>query len=126
MSTIEIIREDGQPDLVDFSFRYTRLTENEKNEIENELKNTIANIEVNFSSTNDYVVIFDLDKSVDPLRIKELNGRLKIDETKFGVWVSLTTCYDHSGLTFPDHVVSFIRSVGGQLDISIITITEDD
>ena len=125
MSTIEIKREHGEFDLVKFSFRYIQLTENQRNEIENKFKGTKTNIEFNLSKTNGYVAMIDLDISVDPLTIKELNDRLNIDEKKFGIWVSLTTSYDHSGLSFPDYIISFIKTVGGQVDVSTIMITED-
>jgi hypothetical protein len=126
MGTIETKREHGQLDTIVFSFRYVRLTENQKNEIEKEFKGTNANIETNLSKTNGYVVTLDLDKSIDPGTIKKLNDRLDIDETKFGVWISLTTYYDHSGLSFPKHVVDFIKTVGGQVDVSTIMISEDE
>jgi hypothetical protein len=126
MSTIEIKREHGELDIINFSFRYIQLTEVQKNEIEKELyeKNTV--IESISSNTNENVVIIDLDKSINPETIRTINKRLDIDETKFGIWVSLTSCYDHSGIRFPDYVIEFIRIVGGQVDVSIITISEDE
>ena len=126
MSTIEIKREYGQLDTIKFSFRYIRLTENQKNEIEKEFGGATADIKSNLSKTNGYVVIIDLDKSINPATIKKINERLDIDEGKFGVWVSLTTYYDHSGLSFPDYVVDFIKIVGGQVDVSTIMISEDE
>lgn len=126
MSTIEIKREHGQLDTIKCSFRYILLTKNQKDQIEKEFKSTKTNIESNLSKENGYVVILDLDKSIDPERIKKLNRRLGIGEEKYGVWVSLTTYYDHSGFGFPDYVVEFIRIVGGQVDVSIIMISEDE
>ena len=105
--------------------RYIRLTENQKNEIEKEFNGTTADIKSNLSKTNGYVVVVDLDKSINPATVKKINERLDIEESKFGVWVSLTTYYDHSGLSFPGYVVDFIRIVGGQVDVSTIMITED-
>jgi hypothetical protein len=125
MSTIEIKREYGQLDTIKFSFRYIQLTENQKNEIEKEFDGLTTDIKSNLSKTNGYVVIIDLDKSITPGTIKKINERLDIDERKFGVWVSLTTYYDHSGLSFPDYVVDFIKIVGGQVDVSTIMISED-
>ena len=126
MSTITIKREHGQLDKINFSFRYILLTENQKNEIEKEFNGTTTDLKSNHSKTNGYVVIIDLDKSINPATIKKINERLDIDETKFGVWVSLTTNYDHSGLSFPDYVVDFIKIVGGQIDVSTIMISEDE
>ena len=125
MSTIEIKREYGQLDIIEFSFRYIRLTEDQKSAIENEFKGTTINLKSNLSKTNGHVLILDLEESIEPKTIKELNERLEIDAAKFGVWVSLTTYYDHSGLSFPDYVVNFIRIVGGQIDVSTVMISED-
>lgn len=123
MSTIKIKRDFGELDTITYSFRYVQLTENQKNEIEKEFSGANIQVETTLTKNNSYVVLLDLDKSIDSQAIKKLNDRLNIEETKFGVWVSLTTCYDMSGLSFPDYVVNFIRIVGGQVDVSTIMIS---
>ena len=108
------------------SFRYVRLTENQKDEIVKEFQGTITNVESNLSKTNGYVVFLDLDEFPDPATIKKLNDRLNIDDKKCGVWVTLTTPFDHSGLCFPDYVIDLIRIVGEQIDISTMMIMDDE
>ena len=126
MSRIETQREHGDFDTIKFFFRYVLLTENQKSEIENEFKGTNSEIESKLSKSNGYVLSLDINESVDSDRIKKINDRLKIPEANFGVWVSLISNYDHSGLSFPKHVVDLIRIVGGHVDVSTIMISEDE
>ena len=126
MSTIEIKREYGELDTIVFSFRYILLSENQKNDIIAELRTTNVVIESYSSEVNNHIVKMDLNESIDPKIIEELNERLGIPKANYGVWVSLTTYYDHSGLSFPNHVVDFIRIVGGQVDVSTIMISKEE
>ena len=75
MSTIEIKREHGELDLINFSFRYIQLTEAQKEEIEKEFRQTSMNFESNLSKTNGYAVILDLDISVKYMGISGYGER---------------------------------------------------
>lgn len=124
MSKIEIVREYGEIDTIEFSFRYIQLTENQKNIIENKFTGTNTILEFNYTKEG-YVIIIELDKSINPETIKNLNEQLGIDEVNFGVWITLITNYDHSGFSFPEYVIKFIKIVGGRVDFSTIMISED-
>lgn len=125
MSKIEIIRESGEYDIIDFSFRYVQLTEYQKNIIENKLVETNTNLEFNYIPEKGYIIILKLDNSINPETIKILNDQLEIDETNFGIWISMTTNYDYSGFSFPEYIIKFIRIVGGTIDFSTIMISNN-
>ena len=39
----------------------------------------------------------------------------------WGVWISISTKWDHRGLTVPPYVCDFMRTVGGTLDFSFVS-----
>ena len=123
-NTMKIIREFGEFDEVEFTFRYLDVNEKERTFIENEL----SDLELNTNKIENevYVINFPITNETDPNRIKKINKKLELPFNKFGLYVSFTTNYDHAGFGLPKEIREFYQIVGGEFDCSILMIEEND
>ena len=117
---LTIKREFGEFDKVKFTFRFLGVKTEERNFIENELSDLA--LKINKIENDVYVITFPLTKDVSSERIKILNEKLMLNNSKYGIYVSFTTNYDHAGFRLPEEIKDFYRVVGGEFDCSIIMI----
>ncbi|MFK5983596.1 MAG: hypothetical protein QM499_11825 [Flavobacteriaceae bacterium] len=91
--------------------------------IEKELSDLV--IKVNEIKTHIYVITFPLTKEINPERIKHLNNKMELNNSKYGIFVLFTTNYDHAGFRLPKEIKGFYQIVGGEFDCSMIIIEKD-
>ena len=120
---LKIKREFGEFDKVKFTFRYLAVNEKERIFIQKEL----SDLELRTTKIENevYVINFPLTNGIEPERIKKINQRLELPQTKFGISISFTTNYDHAGFRLPKEIREFYQIVGGEFDCSIIMIGEN-
>ena len=120
---LKIKREFGEFDKVKFAFRYLGVNEKERIFIQKELSD--LELRTNKIENVVYVINFPLTNEIKPERIKKLNRQLELPQTKFGIFISFTTNYDHAGFQLPKEIREFYQIVGGEFDCSIIMIEEN-
>ncbi len=113
-----IERDNGEFDEVEFSFRYINLNERQFLHIQKAIPDVEKS--VNKSKNSTYVLSVPLDENLNSNLVKKINSDLGLDDSNFGIWISFTSEYDHSGYTLPTYVKDFYLNVGGQFDCSII------
>lgn len=129
MCYLKIEREFGNPDEINFSFRFFDQNLKNKTIIENELIENHIKFELFYTEIHQYVIIINLNvhnKAQLIGLIRQIIEKLNIDKESFGVYASIISYYDHSGISFPREICELIRDVGGNIDISIINIFKDE
>lgn len=117
---LKIKREFGEFDKVKFTFRYLGVNNNERYLIETELSD--LTLKINKQQNDVFVITFPLTKEIGSQRIKNLNKKMELSNSKYGIFVSFTTNYDHAGFRLPKEIKDFYHIVGGEFDCSIIMI----
>lgn len=120
----QIKREFGNFDEVEFLFRYRQISFQQKTEIQKQFENLEVSIDVSEVENDDFVIILSDFGKVNPLDVNHLNERLGLARESFGLFVTVTSNYDHCGITFPMVVLDWISIVGGQVDVSVIAALE--
>ena len=120
---LKIKREFGEFDKIKFTFRYLGLSKKERIFIQKELSN--LELKTNKTENEVYVINFPLTNEIEPERIKKINQKLELPQTKFGIFISFTTNYDNAGFRLPKEIREFYQIVGGEFDCSIIMIEEN-
>ena len=117
---LQIEREHGEFDKVEFSFRYVNLNEKQLSHI----RKTMPEIEnsINKLRNSNYVLSIPLEENLNSNLFKKIISELELDDSNYGIWISFTSEYDHSGFRLPKYVKEFYLTVGGQFDCSTINI----
>jgi hypothetical protein len=68
------------------------------------------------------VAVFTLDPAMDFEMLSLLIKQNQIQESHYGIWISIVTEADSDGIHVPDYVVRLLRLVGGQLDFSFTSV----
>lgn len=118
--TLNIKRERGEFDKVKFTFRYLGINIDERNLVEKELSDLA--LKINEIENEVFVITFPLTKEIESERIKILNEKMELSNSKYGIYISFTTNYDHAGFRLPKGIRDFYQVVGGEFDCSIIMI----
>ncbi len=117
---LKIKRELGDFDKVKFVFRYIGINRKECELIEKELSN--LTLKTNRIEDNTFVITFPLTTEIKSEQIKNLNKRIELSSSKYGIFVAFTTKYDQAGFRLPQEIRDFYTIVGGEFDCSIIMI----
>ncbi len=117
---VEIKREFGEFDNVRYTFRYLKVNNVERTIIEKELSD--LNLKINEADNGSFVITFSLTADINSQRIKNLNEKIKLSDSQYGIFVAFTTNHDHSGFRLPKEIRDFYQVVGGEFDCSIIMI----
>jgi hypothetical protein len=115
---LQIERENGEFDKVEFLFRYVNLNSEQFQYIQNEISN--LNISSRKLKDATFVITLPLNKNANPKKIVEINNHLNLNDCDFGICISFTSNYDHSGFRLPKFIKEFYKEVGGEFDCSII------
>ncbi len=117
---LQIEREYGEFDKVEFSFRYINLNEQQLSHIQKTTTGIEKSIKKLKNST--YILSVSLEENLSSNMFKKINSDLELDDSNYGIWISFTSEYDHSGFRLPKYVKDFYITVGGQFFCSIINI----
>ena len=119
-NTIEIEREGGELDIVTFSFRFTDLSSTEIAFVQTEIGDRLDFI--NEPEIGKFITAFPITKDIDTSTVIKIIDKLNLTNEKYGLWISHTTEYDHSGFRLPKLIRDFYLKVGGEFNVSIIMI----
>jgi hypothetical protein len=70
--------------------------------------------------TKKYVVAFPLKQNKYLKKIENFLFEERISDSKYGIFVTLTTNKDIDGIEFPNFISNFHKHVGGNIDVSLI------
>lgn len=123
MCYFKIEREFGDPDEVNFALRFINQSLQNKDFIENELILNQISFEIHDTKEFGFVIVIDLNQKIEIGLIQKVIKNLKIEEKDFGIFATILSFNDQSGFSFPPKIRELIGIIGGNIDISIITLS---
>ena len=113
-------------DVVSFDFRYKALNNEEIGIIEKDLKKSgIKYCKYEYKEGIYTLTIEKIDKrKFDPIFISNINKKLNLNIEDFDFFISFTTWEQIGGFSIPFKISDFIRIIGGEIQVSIVTFTD--
>lgn len=115
---LSIKRENRSEDIIEFSFRFNKLLENDAVTIKNKLNGYKA--EINKSTEKDFynILIEEINSEFNPELILSIISEHNLNEDNYGFWISITSEYGHGGGYVPKEIRTLFKLIGGQIDFS--------
>jgi hypothetical protein len=116
-------------DKLGFSFRYGLKDEATFNKIieiltKNQIEHS-GNISIRKVTRKYIIVINNIDENLfDPILISSINKKLNLDLEDFDFFISFTTWEQIGGFSIPLKISDFIRIIGGEIQVSIVTFSD--
>jgi hypothetical protein len=111
-------------DDVKYVFRFCNL----EREAFDEIEKTLSDIPHKYG--NDHregrkTFVIEIEEGENYSSVFKLIKTGRVSEQDYGVFVSFTSNHDMTGIHFPEYVLEFIKRSGGQIDISIIFLSDE-